>query len=70
MVLLAAFFAVERRTESPLINAHIFANQAFAVENVILGVAMMAFVPVFFFAAIYGQVAPGENATTSSLPRC
>ncbi len=67
LVLLAAFFAVERRTESPLINARIFSNRAFTVENVILGIAMMAFIPVFFFAAIYGQIALAEKATTSSL---
>src|SRR6202034_1107509 len=36
VVLLAVFVAVERRTESPLINVQIFANPAFAVENVIL----------------------------------
>ena len=28
---------------------------------------MMAFIPVFFFAAIYGQIALAEKATTSSL---
>ena len=28
---------------------------------------MMAFIPVFFFASIYGQIALGEKATTSSL---
>ena len=60
-------FAVERRTESPLINVHIFANRAFAVENVILGIAMMAFIPVFFFTSLYGQIALAEKATTSSL---
>ena len=37
------------------------------MENVILGIAMMAFIPVFFFASIYGQIALGEKATTSSL---
>ena len=66
-VLLAVFVAVERRTESPLINVHIFANRAFAVENVILGIAMMAFIPVFFFTSLYGQIALAEKATTSSL---
>src|ERR1700735_3814274 len=65
--LLAVFVAVERRTESPLINVHIFANRAFSVENVILGIAMMAFIPVFFFASLYGQIALAEKATTSSL---
>ena len=45
----------------------IFENRTFLVENVILGIAMMAFIPVFFFAAIYGQIALAEKATTSSL---
>ena len=67
VVLLVVFFFVERRTESPLINVRIFENRTFLVENVILGIAMMAFIPVFFFAAIYGQIALAEKATTSSL---
>jgi MFS family permease len=67
VVLLIVFFAVERRTESPLINVRIFNNQAFLTENIILGIAMMAFIPVFFFAAFYGQIALAEKATTSSL---
>ena len=67
VILLVVFFAVERRTESPLINVRIFENRAFLVENIILGVAMMAFIPVFFFAALYGQIALAEKATTSSL---
>jgi EmrB/QacA subfamily drug resistance transporter len=67
VLLLIVFFSVERRTESPLINVHIFENRAFLVENIILGVATMAFIPVFFFAALYGQIALAEKATTSSL---
>jgi len=65
--LLAVFVAVERRTESPLMNVRIFGNRAFAVENVILLIAMMAFIPVFFFASLYGQIALAEKATTASL---
>jgi MFS family permease len=61
------FTAVERRTESPLINVRIFANPAFAVENLILFIAMMVFIPVFFFVSIYGQIALGEKPTTASL---
>jgi len=67
VVLLVVFVRVELRTESPLINVRIFNNRTFAVQNVILGLAMMAFIPVFFFASIYGQVALAEKATTSSL---
>jgi len=67
LVLLVVFFNVERRTESPLINVRIFANRTFTVENIILGIASAAFIPVFFFTAIYGQIALAEKATTSSL---
>ena len=67
VVLLVVFYLVEQRTEAPLINVRIFRNQPFLVENIVLGVAMMAFIPVFFFASVYGQVALGEKATTSSL---
>ena len=67
VVLLGIFYCVERRTESPLMNVQIFSNQTFAVENLILGVVMMAFIPVFFFASEYGQIALGENASNASL---
>ena len=67
VVLLVVFYLVEQRTEAPLINVRIFRNQPFLVENIVLGIAMMAFIPVFFFASVYGQVALGEKATTSSL---
>ena len=67
VALLIVFYAVEARTDSPLINVRIFRNQAFLVENIILGISMMAFIPVFFFAALYGQIALAEKATTSSL---
>jgi EmrB/QacA subfamily drug resistance transporter len=67
VVLLVTFYLVERRTEDPLINVRIFRNQTFLVENIILGIAMMAFIPVFFFASIYGQIALGEQAAASSL---
>jgi predicted MFS family arabinose efflux permease len=67
VVLLTVFAAVERRTESPLMNVRIFSNPAFAVENLILFIAMMVFIPVFFFASVYGQIALGEKPTTASL---
>jgi EmrB/QacA subfamily drug resistance transporter len=66
-VLLAAFLRAERGARSPLISVRIFANRAFAVENLILGIAMMAFIPVFFFISVYGQIALAESATTASL---
>jgi hypothetical protein len=66
-VLLACFVMVERGARSPLINVSIFANMPFAVENAILGIAMMVFVPVFFFVSVYGQIALGDSASSASL---
>jgi MFS family permease len=67
VVLLVVFYLVELRTEVPLINVRIFRNQTFLVQNIILGIAMMAFIPVFFFASTYGQISLAEKATTASL---
>jgi EmrB/QacA subfamily drug resistance transporter len=66
-VLLVVFLRLERGTPSPLINVAIFGNRAFAVENVVLGISMMVFIPVFFFTSVYGQLALGESPTTASL---
>ena len=66
-LLLVVFLRVERGTPSPLMNVAIFGNRAFAVENVVLGISMMVFIPVFFFASVYGQIALGEAPTTASL---
>jgi len=67
VALLIVFVAVERRTESPLMNVRIFTNQAFFVENIVLLVVMMVFIPVFFFASEYAQIALGEPTLTASL---
>jgi EmrB/QacA subfamily drug resistance transporter len=67
LLLLGVFVAVERRTESPLMNVRIFASRPFLVENIILLIVMMVFIPVFFFVSEYGQISLGEKATQASL---
>src|SRR6185437_2061131 len=67
VVLLVVFYFVERRTESPLMNVRIFENRPFLVENIVLFVSMMAFIPVFFFASTYGQISLALKPTDSSL---
>jgi len=67
VALLVVFYVVERSTPSPLMNVTIFRNRSFTVDNLILAISMMAFIPTFFFASIYGQVALGEQATKASL---
>ncbi len=59
--LLVVFYLVEVRTSSPLIEVSIFRIRAFLVENVVLGIAMLVFIPVFFFASEYAQIALGKT---------
>jgi MFS family permease len=66
-VLIAVFLRVERRTRSPLINVRFFADHRFLMDNIILLVTTTVFVPIFFFASEYSQVALGEKATKASL---
>ena len=67
LVLLVVFYAVEIRTPSPLMQMSMFRIRPFLVENVVLGVAMLAFVPVFFFASLYAQVALDQSSSQASL---
>ena len=57
VALLVAFALVELRTASPLMQVRIFQIRAFAVENLVLGISMLVFVPLFFFASEYAQIA-------------
>ncbi len=67
VVLLVVFYFVELRTPSPLIQMSIFRIRAFSVENLVLGISMLVFVPVFFFASEYAQIALGKTASQAGL---
>jgi EmrB/QacA subfamily drug resistance transporter len=67
VILLVAFAVVELRVASPLMEVRIFQVRAFAVENLVLFVAMLAFVPMFFFASEYAQIALGKKAEEAGL---
>ena len=66
-LLLVVFVLVELRTENPLIRVQIFENRAFTVENVVLFFTMVAFIPVFFFASMYAQIALGNSVSEAGL---
>jgi EmrB/QacA subfamily drug resistance transporter len=66
-VLLIVFCLVEQRSSSPLIEVSIFRIRAFLVENIVLGIAMLVFVPVFFFASEYAQIALGKTPSQAGL---
>ena len=67
LALIGLFVSLETRTASPLIAVTIFRIRAFAVENTVLLIAMMAFIPVFFFASEYAQISLRKSAAQAGL---
>lgn len=65
--LLVAFYRVEIRTPSPLIAVSIFHIRPFLVENGVLGITNLVFIPVFFFASEYAQIALGKKPSEAGL---
>jgi EmrB/QacA subfamily drug resistance transporter len=65
--LIGVFVLVQLRTESPLIKVNIFRIRAFAVENIVLLIAMMAFIPIFFFASEYAQISLHDSASNAGI---
>ena len=67
VALLVVFRRFERGAKSPLIQFDIFRNRAFRVENLVLGIAMLVGIPVYFFASEYAQIALGKPPMEASL---
>ena len=67
VALLAGFVVVERRANYPLANLAIFKIRAFFVENIVLFLASMVFVSLFFFASVYAQVSLLDSSSTAGL---
>jgi EmrB/QacA subfamily drug resistance transporter len=65
--LLVAFTLFELRQSAPLIQMRVFAQRAFAVDNVVLLLMSAVFVPFFFFASVYAQASLGDTATEAGL---
>jgi EmrB/QacA subfamily drug resistance transporter len=67
LAILAFFVAYQLRTENPLLRLEVFRDRAFAVDNVVLFLLMIPFVPLFFFASMYAQISLGESASETGL---
>jgi len=65
VVLLVVFVLVELRTPEPLTQVRIFKVRPFMVENIVLALCMVAFIPIFFFASMYAQSSPGRPSRRS-----
>ncbi len=67
VILLIIFGFTEARTAQPLIQIRIFRIRAFFVENLVLATAMLVFIPMFFFASEYAQIALGKSSQQAGL---
>lgn len=67
LLVLVVFVRLELRTRHPLISLRVFRDRAFVADVVVLFFAMTAFVPVFFFASVYAQVALGSSPNEAGL---
>jgi predicted MFS family arabinose efflux permease len=67
IALLVVFYRVELQTDTPLIQLNIFRIRAFFVENLVLAISMIVFIPVFFFASEYAQIALGKSPSEAGL---
>jgi EmrB/QacA subfamily drug resistance transporter len=65
--LLVAFYFVEVRTVSPLIEVRIFRIRPFLVENLVLAITMLVFIPIFFFASEYAQISLDKTPSEAGL---
>jgi EmrB/QacA subfamily drug resistance transporter len=67
LLLAVAFVAWERRTPNPLLRLQIFQSRGFAVENLVLALMSVVFVPFFFFGSVYSQVSLGQSSSNAGL---
>ncbi|MEV8086487.1 MFS transporter [Streptomyces nigra] len=67
LVILGAFVRYERGVRHPLIDLRVFRDRAFSVDAAVLFFAMLAFVPVFFFASVYAQVSLSASPNQAAL---
>jgi EmrB/QacA subfamily drug resistance transporter len=67
LALIAVFVRWELRVDQPLVPMRLFANRGFAVDNAVLFLLSICFVPLFFFASLYAQIALGDSASNAGL---
>ena len=67
LALLVVFYFVERRTPEPLMKVSIFSIRPFLVENMVLFITNLAFIPLFFFASEYAQISLGKSSSQAGV---
>ncbi|OIJ68095.1 MFS transporter [Streptomyces mangrovisoli] len=67
LAVLYVFVRYERRVRHPLIKLQVFRDRAFTADSLVLFFAMLAFVPVFFFASVYAQISLSASPNQAAL---
>lgn len=57
----------ELSVEKPLLDLRIFRDRAFSVDNVVLGLMSIVFIPYFFLASVYAQVSLGKSSSNAGV---
>jgi EmrB/QacA subfamily drug resistance transporter len=66
-LLIVAFCLFELRIPNPLIELRIFSDRGFVVDNIVLFLLCICFVPLFFFASVYSQLVLEYSAANAGL---
>ncbi len=67
LAILALFVRFELSIPEPLLRMRIFEDRRFAMQNVVLFLLMICFIPLFFFASTYAQISLGDSASSAGL---
>jgi EmrB/QacA subfamily drug resistance transporter len=67
LALLVVFYFTEVRTPSPLMQVSIFKIRPFLVQNLVLGISNLVFIPVFFFGSEYAQISLGKSSSEAGI---
>ena len=67
LTFLSVFYLHVRGSSDGLLNARVFANRSFRLSVLAVLLASVAFMPVFYFLSVYGQVSLNLSATSTGL---
>ncbi|HET9897460.1 MAG TPA: MFS transporter [Streptosporangiaceae bacterium] len=67
LALLVVFYFFETHAREPLMQVGIFKIRPFLVQNIVLGISSLVFIPVFFFGSEYAQVSLGKSSSQAGI---
>ena len=67
VAVLAAFVRIQLAIHAPLLELRIFRDRGFAVDNLVLAMMSIVFVPFFFFASLYAQISLQKSASNAGV---